>query len=172
MERKRQRAYTNCQKMELFHQSLVLTHAQPKPIMAAAAVVDISAFTYGIYQQHTIDLPWKLKGEISGYFSGPGIWGGVFAYESSWSFDLGLQRRFLQDRLNVRISGSDLFYESGWDGVSIFDGLTSAGGGRWDSRRATISLGYNFGNQNVKTRKRTTGIEKEAGRNGEGIVFE
>jgi iron complex outermembrane receptor protein len=28
-------------------------------------VVDVQAFTYSIYQQHTFDLPWALKGEIS-----------------------------------------------------------------------------------------------------------
>ncbi|MBK7940234.1 MAG: TonB-dependent receptor [Lewinellaceae bacterium] len=131
------------------------------------AVVDVQAFTYNIYQQHTFDLPFGFKGEVSGYFSGPGVWGGVFIYESSWSLDLGLQRKFLNDRLNVRLSVNDLFYEQGWDGVSSFNGLVSSGYGRWDSRRASLSLGYRFGNEQVKSRKRSTGIEAEAGRVGE-----
>jgi len=130
------------------------------------AVVDVQAYTYSIYQQHTFDLPFGFKGEISGYYSGPGVWGGVFIYESSWSLDLGLQRKFLQDRLNVRLGASDLFYQSGWDGYSDFDGLLAYGGGRWDSRRVSLSLGYRFGNENVKSRKRSTGIETEAGRVG------
>lgn len=130
------------------------------------AIVDVQAFTYTIYQQHTIDLPAGFKGEVSGYYAGPGVWGGVFEYESSWSFDLGLQRKFLQDRLNVRLSASDLFYETGWDGVSSFNGLESSGSGRWDSRRVSVSLSYLFGNENVKSRKRRTGLEDEAGRVG------
>lgn len=130
------------------------------------AVVDVQAFTYSIYQQHTFELPWKLKGEISGYFSGPGVWGGVFEYNETWSLNLGLQRKFLQDKLNVRISANDIFYESGWDGVSSFDGLQSFGNGRWDSRRVGMSLSYAFGNQNVKSRKRKTGLEEEAKRVG------
>ena len=129
-------------------------------------IVDVQAFTYSIYQQHTFDLPAGFKGEISGYYSGPGVWGGVFIYKSSWSLDLGLQRKFLHDRLNVKLSVSDLFYESGWDGYSDFAGLLAYGGGRWDSRRASLSLGYRFGNDNVKSRKRNTGIEAEAGRVG------
>lgn len=72
------------------------------------AVVDVQAFTYSIFQQHTFDLPWKLKAEVSGYYSGPGVWGGVFVYESNWSLNLGLQRRFLHDRLNVRLSADDI----------------------------------------------------------------
>ncbi|MFT5167572.1 MAG: iron complex outermembrane receptor protein, partial [Saprospiraceae bacterium] len=129
--------------------------------------VDIQAFTYSIYQQHTFDLPWKLKAEVSGYFSGPGVWGGVFKYDSNWSLNLGLQRKFLKDKLNVRVSANDIFYESGWNGVSIFNGLESRGNGNWDSRRVSMSLSYAFGNQNVKSRKRTTGLKEEASRVGE-----
>ncbi len=131
------------------------------------AVVDVQAFTYSIYQQQTIDLPYGFKGEVSGWFSGPGVWGGVFEYETSWSLDLGLQKKFMNDQLNARLSVSDIFYETGWDGVSEFDGLISAGSGRWDSRRVALSLSYNFGNQNVKrSRRRNTGLEEEAKRLG------
>ncbi|MCB0560219.1 MAG: TonB-dependent receptor [Lewinellaceae bacterium] len=130
------------------------------------ATVDLQAFTYSIYTQHTFALPAGFKGEVSGYFSGPGIWGGVFEYESNWSLNLGLQRKFLQERLNVRLSVNDIFYETGWDGQSTFDGLTAIGSGRWDSRRGSLSLSYRFGNENVKTRKRKTGLEEEAGRVG------
>ena len=128
------------------------------------AVVDVQAFTYSFYQQQTINLPWKLVGEVSGYFSGPGVWGGVFRYESNWSLDLGLQRRFLNDALNVKLSVRDLFYQTGWNGESEFNGLVSTGQGRWDSRRGSISISYRFGNQNVKSRKRSTGIEDAAKR--------
>lgn len=130
------------------------------------AVVDLQAFTYNIFQQHTITLPWGFQGEISGYYSGPGVWGGVFEYESNWSLNLGLQRKFLDDKLNVRVSGQDLFYETGWDGESNFAGLISQGSGRWDSRRISVSMNYQFGNQNIKSRKRRTGLEDEAGRLG------
>ncbi len=130
------------------------------------AIVDVQAFTYNIFQQHTFNLPWKLTGEVSGWFAGPGVWGGVFKYESQWSLDLGLQRKFFNEQLNVRISASDLFYESGWDGTSSFNGLVSTGFGRWDSRRVSLSLSYSFGNQKVKSRRRQTGIEEAAGRVG------
>ncbi|MFN4254093.1 MAG: TonB-dependent receptor domain-containing protein [Saprospiraceae bacterium] len=146
--------------------NLSASHLDNQADYGDGAVVDLQAFTYSIYQQQTFDLPFGFKGEVSGYYGGPGIWGGVFVYESSWSLDLGLQRKFFQNRLNVRLSASDLFYETGWDGVSKFDGLESYGGGRWDSRRGSISLSYLFGNQNVKTRKRQTSIEAEQNRVG------
>ncbi|MFK7946268.1 MAG: TonB-dependent receptor [Saprospiraceae bacterium] len=130
-------------------------------------IIDVQAFTYNIYTQQTFTLPKGFKGEISGYFNGPGVWGGVFQYETLWSLNLGLQRKFLNDALNVRLSANDLFYQTGWDGISEFNGLIAEGSGRWDSRRVSLSIGYNFGNQNVKSRKRKTGLEDEAGRVGQ-----
>ncbi|MBK9736682.1 MAG: TonB-dependent receptor [Saprospiraceae bacterium] len=130
------------------------------------AVVDVQAGSYNIYQQHTFTLPNKFKGEISGWYSGPGVWGGVFLYDDSYSLNLGLQRKFLQDKMNVRLSVGDITYQTGWSGYSVFNGLRSEGRGNWDSRRATISISYDFGNSNVKSRKRSTGIENESKRVG------
>jgi hypothetical protein len=128
----------------------------------------VQAFSYNFFVQNTFTLPWGLKGEISGWYSGPGVWGGVFEYNPTWSLNAGLQRKFLNDQLNVRLNVNDIFFESGWDGVSEFNGLISAGNGNWDSRQVSLSLSYNFGNQNVKSRKRKTGLEEEAGRVGGG----
>ena len=129
------------------------------------AVVDVQAWSYSFFMQNTFKLPWKLTGEISGYYSGPGIWGGVFEYDPSFSLNVGLQRKFLQDRLNVRLTVNDIFYESYWSGTSSFNGLESQGRGGWDSRRLTLSVSMNFGSQTVKgARKRSTGMSKEAER--------
>ncbi len=133
------------------------------------AVVDVQAYSYSFFQQQTIDLPKGFKGEISGYFSGPGVWGGVFYYEVNWSLDLGLQKKFFNDKLKTRLSVSDIFKQAGWNGFSDFSGLHSTGSGEWDSRRLSLSLSYNFGNQELKKAKsRKTGLEDEAGRVGGG----
>jgi iron complex outermembrane recepter protein len=131
-------------------------------------VVDVQAFSYTIYQQHTFDLPAAIKLEVSGWYSGPGVWGGVFKYDPSYSLDLGVQRKFLKDKLNLRISASDIFYQAWWSGVSEFDGMVSKGSGKYDSRRVAVSLGYRFGNDNVKSRQRQTGLEEEGKRVGSG----
>lgn len=130
------------------------------------AIVDVQAFTYSIFQQHTFTLPKGFTGEVSGYYSGPGVWGGVFKYNETWSLNLGLQKKFFNDLMNVKLSVNDIFYQSGWNGESNFDGLIGEGMGNWDSRRAAVSVSYNFGNRNVKSRKRKTGIEDESKRVG------
>lgn len=144
--------------------NLSASHLDNQADYGDGATIDLQAFTYNIYSQHTIALPGKFKGEVSGWYSGPGVWGGVFEYDDSWSLNLGLQRRFLQDALNVKLSANDIFDQSGFTGFSKFDGLVSTGSGRWDSQRVSLSLSYRFGNQNVKSRKRKTGLEEEAKR--------
>ena len=131
-------------------------------------IVDIQAFTYNIYSQQTFTLPKGFKAEISGWYSGPGVWGGVFETNPQWSLNLGLQKRFLNEALNVRITANDLFYTSGWSGSSNFNGLLAEGNGNWDARYVSVSMSYNFGNQNVKSRRRKTGLEDEAGRVSSG----
>ena len=128
------------------------------------AVVDVQTFTYSAYQQQTFTLPKGFVAEVSGYFSGPGVWGGVFRYDSNYSLNLGLQKKFFNDNMNVRLTVNDIFYQTGWSGTSEFDGLIGEGRGNWDSRRAALSISYLFGNQNVKSRKRKTGIEAEQSR--------
>ncbi len=126
--------------------------------------VDVQAFTYSFYQQQTFKLPKKFVAEVSGYYSGPGVWGGVFLYNPQWALNLGLQKKFLDDKLNVKLSASDLFFTSGWTGSSSFNGLVSEGAGNWDSRRVSLALNYSFGNSDVKSRKRKTGLEEESKR--------
>lgn len=147
--------------------NLSASHINNQADYGGDAIVDVQVFTYTIYQQHTFNLPVGLKGEIGGYFSGPGVWGGVFKYESNWSLDIGLQRKFMNNRLNARLAVSDIFYQTGWDGTGDYNNLLSTGSGRWDSRRFTASFNYVFGNEEVKSRKRKTGIEAEANRVGE-----
>ncbi|WP_116106584.1 TonB-dependent receptor domain-containing protein [Lewinella sp. IMCC34191] len=131
------------------------------------AVIDVKAFTYSFYVQNTINLPWNFVAEIGGYFSGPGVWGGVLRYNEQGALNLGLQRKFMNDQLNVKLSANDIFYTSGWTGTSDFNGLRTEGYGNWDSRRVALSLNYTFGNQQVKSRNRKTGIEEATDRIGE-----
>jgi outer membrane receptor protein involved in Fe transport len=148
------------------YMNLSASHVHNEADYGDGATVDLKAFSYSIYQQHTLKLPKGWKAEVSGYFSGPGIWGGVFKYDTSYSLNVGVQRKFLQDNLNVRLAVNDIFYQTGWSGYSEFNGLYSEGNGNWDSRRVSLSLSYRFGNQNVKSRKRKTGMEAEGSRVG------
>jgi len=135
--------------------------------LTAGETLDLESYTYSFNHQSTIKLPHEFKGEVSGYFNGPGIRGGdVFRAKSNWSLDVGLQRKFLRDQLSVRLSVSDLFFQMGWEGVAEFSGLVSEVDAFWDSRRLNLNLSYTFGNDKVQRRNRSTGTSKETGRVG------
>ncbi len=129
-------------------------------------IIDLQAFSYNTYLQTTYNLPNDFGLEMSGWFSGPGIWGGVFRYNEQWSLNFGVQKKFLDKRLVAKISIQDIFYTAGWSGESEFNGLVSSGSGNWDSRRLSLNLNYSFGNDQVKGLKRKSGIEDESGRVG------
>lgn len=126
--------------------------------------VDIQVVSYTIYGQNTFKLFKGIKADISGYYTGPGVWGGTFLYEANWSLSAGLQKAFFKDKLKVNLNVNNIFNNFGWMGVSKFNNLESYGRGRWDSRYVSLSLNYNFGNQKLKTASRKTGLESEGGR--------
>lgn len=130
--------------------------------------IDVSAWGWSAFQQQTFTLGKGYTAELSGWFSGPGVWGGVFLYEPSFALNVGIQKRFINDKLNVRLAANDVFNTGFWRGSSEFAGLLSFGQGFWDAQRGSISVSYNFGNNEVKSsRKRETGIEAESKRVGE-----
>jgi iron complex outermembrane receptor protein len=144
--------------------NLSLSHIDNQADYGDGAIVDIQVVSYTIYQSQTFTLPKGFKAEVSGYYSGPGVWGGVFEYEANWSLDVGLQKKLFKEKLKARVSAGNIFNQLGWQGESNFNGLRSVGYGMWDSRNVSLSLSYNFGNQSLKSKKRKTGIEDESGR--------
>ncbi len=141
-----------------------LSHISNQADYGNGAVVNVKAFNWNVFQQSTFSLPHGWKAEISGWYSGPGVWGGVFLTDPMYSLDLGIQKKFFHEQLALRLSVSDVTYQSWWSGYSLFNGLRSAGYGKNDTRAVTFNVNYNFGNQSVKSRERRTGIESEAGR--------
>lgn len=125
------------------------------------AIIDLQVFSYKIYSQNSFKLGNGFNADISGYYNGPNVFGGNFKMKPIWSMDIGLQRKFLNKNLNIRLVATDIFYTNNFEGVAEFDGLTYFGNGRRDSRRVSINLSYNFGNQNLKSRTRNNGLENE-----------
>jgi outer membrane receptor protein involved in Fe transport len=148
--------------------NLNASHIDNQADYGDGAVVDVQALSYNLFQQHTFSLPGGWKAELSSFYNGPGVWGGVFEYNARINFNVGIQKKFLNEKLNARLSVNDIFLQQGFDGTSNFNGLDAYMEGMWDSRRVSLSLSYNFGNDKVKGRKRQTGLDDAAKRVGEG----
>ncbi|NQX78815.1 TonB-dependent receptor [Gilvibacter sp.] len=125
----------------------------------------VSQNTLSFYGQNTFKLPADFTFEVSGWFQSPSIWGGTYQTQSLGSLDVALQKKFFNDKLTLRVAGSDILFTSPWQGVTEFGDLIIDGSGGSDSRQFRLSLNYNFGSDEVKkARKRKTAIEDESGR--------
>lgn len=125
-------------------------------------VVDLQAASFNAYAQQTFSLPMDMKLEVSGWYNSPGIWGGTFKMKAMGSMDVGVQKKILDGRANLKVSVSDVFRTNRWGGISQFGALYMKAGGSWDSRRLRVNFTYRFGSDEVKAaRRRSTGLEDE-----------
>ena len=123
--------------------------------------IDLMVHTFNVYSQHNFSLPNGYMVELSGWYNSPAIWEGNFKMDAMYSLDFGIQKSFLDNKLNVKASVSDIFRTQTWNGVTTFGDQYIEAAGSWDSRQVRVNLSYNFGNKNVKSRKRKTGLEAE-----------
>ncbi len=144
--------------------SLTGYHTQNKSENIDGKKVDIAVSTFNIYSQQTFKLPWKLSLEISGWYNSPSIWGGTFEMDQQWSVDAGIQKKLFNDRGSLRISYSDIFDSNNWHGISQYGALYMNVGGGWDSQRLRVNFSYLLGNDQIKSRKRKSGLEDESNR--------
>lgn len=120
---------------------------------------------YGAYMQHTFTLGHDYAAELSGWFSGPSVWGATWKTKSQGGVDVGIQKQLMQKKATLKITATDIFHTSPWTATSDFGGLYIKGGGSWESQTFRMSFTYRFGSNQVKAaRQRQTGLESEAKR--------
>lgn len=138
------------------------SHTRNQADFGEGKVVALNVSTFNVYSQQTFTLPKGWTAEVSGWYNSPSIWGGTFKMNSMWSVDMGIQKKILKDKGNVKLGVSDIFRSNKWTGVSRFGALNLDIAGGWDSRRLKLNFTYNLGNSEVKAaRRRTTGLEDE-----------
>ncbi|MEZ4933730.1 MAG: outer membrane beta-barrel protein [Saprospiraceae bacterium] len=142
--------------------SVPTTPTTPPTLVMAKSLT----WTYGhiICTQHKILLTYlkELSLKSSGWYSSPSIWGGNFKTKRMGAMDMGLQKKFMEDKATLKIALSDVFKTNEWSFESFYGALYIRGGGGWDSCRLPVNLTYRFGNDQVKgARRRSTGLEDE-----------
>jgi iron complex outermembrane recepter protein len=126
-------------------------------------VIDLDAFSYNIFMQHSLKLGKKgWTAELSGWYNGPGIWGGTFRSKPIWSVDGGVQKTIFKGMGNFKVSMSDIFYSLKFQGTSDFAGQTMTFRGRPEARQLRTSISWRFGSNTVKAaRQRKDALEEE-----------
>lgn len=127
-------------------------------------VVKLKANNFNFYGQLTTHLPKKFNFEISGWWSSPGVWG-IFKSGAMGGFDLGLEKKLLDDRMSIKLALTDVMRTQRWSGETAFGGLYMRANGGWESRQLRLNISYRFGSDQIKgARERKSGAESESGR--------
>jgi iron complex outermembrane recepter protein len=112
--------------------------------------------------QNNIKLPGGILLDLSYGRYSDWIWRGSIRVRGNQYLDVGLRKELLDQRLQVRITGSDLlrtnsdyFYGGAYGGLEI-DGVRT-----FDNQRFGAGATWKFGNQKVKAAKRSKGAMEE-----------
>ena len=131
--------------------------------------IDEAVISYNIYLQNTFKLSKGLSFELSGWYGSPSIWGGSFKTESTWSLDVGMQKKLMNDKFTLKLNVTDIFETSHWRSESTFKVISLTANGGWETRQLRATLLWRFGNTQIKSvKQRTTDSESEIKRTGGG----
>jgi iron complex outermembrane receptor protein len=120
---------------------------------------------YGGYMQQTFTLGKDYTAELSGWYSGPSVWGGTWKTKPQSGVDAGIQKLLFAKKATLKLTVTDIFHTSPWKATSDYAGSYIKGAGSWESRTFRMNFTYRFGSNNVKAaRERKTGLEAESSR--------
>lgn len=134
--------------------------------LGGGTAIDISRSSASVYHQSNFKLPKDFSVQFSGFYNSPGIWGAYFKNRRFWGIDAGVQKKFWDGKANLKLSVTDILFTMQWRGSQVSDQLQMYGHGGWESRQFKVNFSYLFGNNQVKARKRETGLEDEKNRAG------
>ena len=97
-----------------------------------------------VYLYNKLAIPKALDLEITYIYHSSGLQG-IFEFFPSHNLIVSLSRKFLKDKLQMRVMGSDLLRLQNQGGVSTLDGFNVRYQEFWDSFNARISISYRFG---------------------------
>jgi iron complex outermembrane recepter protein len=128
-------------------------------------VVDQAFNAFNLYAEQNLKLPLGFGLQISGWYNSRAFWGTLRSAPQG-AMDIGLQKKILKEKGELRLRVGDVLGTAGWAGENLFSpGLHMTAAGRWESQTVTLNFSYRFGSNEVKgARQRKTGLEDEKNR--------
>jgi len=108
-----------------------------------------------------------FRAELSFWYDSPRIRGVEETTIAQYALNLGLQKSLMQNRLKLRLSVDDILNTNYWEGRMKYQNVDMYVTNHYVNRRASFSVNYSFGNQQVKSaRNRKTALDDIKGRTG------
>jgi iron complex outermembrane recepter protein len=128
--------------------------------------IDLSVNNYNFRIQNNIKLPWGMNLDLTYHNGSDWIWRGSIRVSGNQGLNFGIRKDFFDKRLQVRITGSDVFrtdsdyfYNGDYGGILV-DGIRT-----FDNHRFGLGATLKFGNQKAKVRKKSgSALDEEMGR--------
>lgn len=95
-------------------------------------------------------LPKKISIEASGNYEAASAYA-LGRGLPFWQLNTSVQKKFLKDKISVKLTYSDMFRSMRYRGESIFGNVLQRGSFRWDNRVLMLSLSYKFGKRMEKS---------------------
>lgn len=108
-----------------------------------------------------------FRAELSFWYDSPRIRGVEETTIAQYALNLGVQKSLMQNRIKLRLSVDDILNTNYWEGRMKYQNVDMYVTNHYVNRRASFSINYSFGNQQVKSaRNRKTSLEDIKGRTG------
>ncbi len=128
--------------------------------------LDQDQWSFTAFMQVDVRLPHDWKFQMNGWYQGSGL-DGIIRYQPMYGLDAGLQKDFLDDRLNLVLSGEGLVQQF-FRGQIRYQQQDMDLVSTWEAPVISVKLTYKFGNRFLKKREtRNSASQEERGRIGD-----
>lgn len=125
---------------------------------------EVKIVAYNLYTSNSFTLNKTLSAELSGWYNSASQYG-FYRAQPMGGFSLGLQKKVLDGKGNIKLNINDPFWLNQFRGRATVQDINFFVGSRWESRQVRLTFTYRFGNQNVKTaRQRNSATSAEQSR--------
>ncbi len=145
----------------------MLFNEEYKDATRAGNAYNSSLWNFTSFLQVNFKIPGEIKAEVSGWYTGGGQ-DGIIKYEPMYGVSAGLQRSFLNKKLDVSLSFDDIVNRF-FHGKLAYDDLNADILSTWNNKIVSMRVTYKFGNQFMqKKRGRRNSAQEEVNRASEG----
>lgn len=119
-----------------------------------------SKVAYNFNTSQSFMLPNNFAIELNFWLNSPRVSGVEQTTVYQYALNAGVQKTLMNKKLKLRLNIDDVFLTNHWEGRLQYQNVNLQVVNRYTSRRASFSISYNFGNQNVKSaRNRNTATD-------------
>ncbi|WP_379088707.1 outer membrane beta-barrel family protein [Pedobacter sp. UC225_65] len=131
------------------------------------APFQLQKVAYNFNISNTISLAQNWTIESSFWLNSPRVRGLERTTIYQYALNMGVQKSVLAKKLKFRLNVDDIFATNYWKGTLQYQNVNLRVQNNYISRRASFSISYSFGNQNVKSaRERNTATDDIKNRAG------